>query len=69
MAEEFEAHRDRLRAVAYRVLGSANEADDAVQETWLRLQRTEGIDNLGGWLTTVVSPGVPRHAAITDEQA
>ena len=55
LAEEFEAHRDRLRAVAYRVLGSANEADDAVQEAWLRLQRTDGIDNLGGWLTTVVS--------------
>ena len=55
LAEEFEAHRDRLRAVAYRVLGSANEADDAVQEAWLRLQRSDGIDNLGGWLTTVVS--------------
>src|SRR3954452_10853493 len=55
LAEEFEAHRERLRAVAYRMLGSGHEADDAVQETWLRLHRSEGIDNLGGWLTTVVS--------------
>ena len=55
LAAEFEAHRTRLRAVAYRVLGSVNEADDAVQEAWLRLQRSDGIDNLGGWLTTVVS--------------
>jgi RNA polymerase sigma factor (sigma-70 family) len=55
LAEEFETHRTRLRAVAYRVLGSVHEADDAVQEAWLRLQRSEGIDNLGGWLTTVVS--------------
>src|SRR6478609_189591 len=55
LAAEFESHRTRLRAVAYRMLGSGYEADDAVQETWLRLQRSEGIDNLGGWLTTVVS--------------
>jgi RNA polymerase sigma-70 factor (ECF subfamily) len=55
LAEEFEAHRERLRAVAYRMLGSGHEADDAVQETWLRLHRSDGIDNLGGWLTTVVS--------------
>ena len=55
LAEAFEAERDRLRSVAYRMLGSAYEADDAVQEAWLRLQRTDGIDNLGGWLTTVVS--------------
>ncbi len=55
LAEEFEAHRTRLRSVAYRILGSVNEADDAVQEAWLRLQRSDGIDNLGGWLTTVVS--------------
>ena len=54
LAAEFESHRARLRAVAYRMLGSAHEADDAVQETWLRLHRTDGIDNLGGWLTTVV---------------
>ena len=55
LAAEFEAHRSRLRAVAYRMLGNTHEADDAVQETWLRLHRTDGIDNLGGWLTTVVS--------------
>jgi RNA polymerase sigma factor (sigma-70 family) len=55
LASEFEAHRARLRAVAHRMLGSTHEADDAVQETWLRLHRSEGIDNLGGWLTTVVS--------------
>ncbi len=55
LAEQFEEHRGRLRSVAYRMLGSAHEADDAVQEAWLRLHRTEGIDNLGGWLTTVVS--------------
>jgi RNA polymerase sigma factor (sigma-70 family) len=57
LAERFEAHRTHLRAVAYRMLGSASEADDAVQETWLRLDRadTSGVDNLGGWLTTVVA--------------
>jgi RNA polymerase sigma-70 factor (ECF subfamily) len=57
LAESFEAHRGRLRAVAYRMLGSAPEAEDAVQEAWLRLSRTEAdaIDNLGGWLTTVVA--------------
>jgi RNA polymerase sigma-70 factor (ECF subfamily) len=56
-AARFEAHRRRLEAVAYRMLGSLAEADDAVQETWLRFARhdTDGIDNLGGWLTTVVS--------------
>lgn len=57
LAEQFEQHRGHLRAVAYRMLGSASEADDAIQETWLRLSRSHsaGIDNLGGWLTTVVS--------------
>jgi RNA polymerase sigma-70 factor, ECF subfamily len=57
LAERFEAHRTRLRAVAYRMLGSLSEADDAVQEAWLRLSRSEvgGIENLGGWLTTVVA--------------
>src|ERR1700752_2748787 len=57
LAERFEAHRPRLRAIAYQTLGSASEADDAVQEAWLRLSRTDhgSIDNLGGWLTTVVA--------------
>jgi RNA polymerase sigma-70 factor (ECF subfamily) len=57
LAEQFEAHRDHLRAVAYRMLGSSSEADDAVQEAWLRLSRSgpEGVQNLGGWLTTVVA--------------
>src|SRR4051794_34968210 len=56
LAEQFEASRPRLRAVAYRMLGSTSEADDAVQEAWLRLSRNhDGIDNLGGWLTTVVA--------------
>jgi RNA polymerase sigma-70 factor (ECF subfamily) len=57
LAERFEAHRTRLRAVAHHTLGSASEADDAVQEAWLRLSRTDpgNIENLGGWLTTVVA--------------
>src|ERR671916_3100123 len=57
LAEQFEENRTHLRAVAYRRLGSISEADDAVQETWLRLSRsgTSGIQNLGGWLTTVVA--------------
>ena len=57
LAERFEAHRARLRAVAYQTLGSASEADDAVQEAWLRLSRSDAgnIENLGGWLTTVVA--------------
>ncbi|MBH5336486.1 RNA polymerase sigma factor SigJ [Streptomyces pactum] len=56
LAERFEAHRGHLRAVAYRMLGSLNEADDAVQEAWLRLSRSDAdaVHNLGGWLTTVV---------------
>ena len=56
VADEFEKHRVRLRMVAYRMLGSTPEADDAVQETWLRLSRSDAsqVDNLGGWLTTVV---------------
>jgi RNA polymerase sigma-70 factor (ECF subfamily) len=54
-AEEFQEHRQRLRAIAYRMLGSTAEADDAVQETWARLSRSDAADiqNLGGWLTTV----------------
>ena len=56
LAERFEEHRPHLRAVAYRMLGSLSEADDAVQEAWLRLSRSDAavIENLGGWLTTVV---------------
>jgi RNA polymerase sigma factor (sigma-70 family) len=57
LAERFEEHRSHLRAVAYRMLGSLSDVDDAVQEAWLRLSRAEdaGIHNLGGWLTTVVA--------------
>src|SRR5262245_52578971 len=57
LAQRFEDHRGHLRRVAYRMLGSLGEAEDAVQEAWLRLARYEAkeIDNLGGWLTTVVS--------------
>lgn len=57
LARRFEEHRPRLRAVAYRMLGSLTEAEDAVQEAWLRLSRTDAseVDNLAGWLTTVVS--------------
>ncbi|MGN6517142.1 MAG: sigma-70 family RNA polymerase sigma factor [Rhizomicrobium sp.] len=56
LAQKFEANRDHLRAVAYRMLGSRSEADDAVQEAWLRLSRTDSgaVENLTGWLTTVV---------------
>jgi RNA polymerase sigma-70 factor, ECF subfamily len=57
LAEQFEAHRAHLAGVAYRMLGSQTEADDAVQEAWLRLSHsgTAGVENLGGWLTTVVA--------------
>jgi RNA polymerase sigma-70 factor (ECF subfamily) len=57
LAERFEEHRPHLRAVAYRMLGSLSEADDAVQDAWLRFSRadTTDVDNLGGWLTTVVA--------------
>jgi RNA polymerase sigma factor (sigma-70 family) len=57
LARRFEEHRTRLRAVAYRMLGSLNEADDAVQEAWLRLNRTDTseVENLDAWLTTVVA--------------
>jgi RNA polymerase sigma-70 factor (ECF subfamily) len=56
LAQQFDEHRTRLRSVAYRMLGSLSEADDAVQEAWLRLNRSDAgeIDNLGAWLTTVV---------------
>ena len=57
LAARFEAHRPRMQSVAYRMLGSLTEAEDAVQETWVRLHRSDAgsIDNLGGWLTTVLS--------------
>jgi len=57
LAQQFEEQRTRLRAVAYRMLGSLSEADDALQETWLRLSRVDAdeVENLGGWLTTVVA--------------
>src|SRR4051794_39665381 len=56
LAERFQEHRPRLRAVAYRMLGSTSEADDAVQETWIRLSRSNSgeIDNLQAWLVTAV---------------
>src|SRR2546430_499631 len=56
LAERFEEQRPRLKAVAYRMVGSLSEADDAVQEAWVRLSRTDQeIDNLSAWLTTIVS--------------
>src|SRR6266581_3102349 len=57
LAEQFEAYRTHLRAVAHRMLGSLSEAEDAVQESWLHLSRsdTSGVENLGGWLTTVIA--------------
>src|SRR5579864_7541861 len=57
LATRFEEQRPHLRAVAYRMLGSLSEADDAVQEAWIRLSRTDtsAVENLGGWLTTVVA--------------
>src|SRR5881409_2099274 len=57
LAEQFEQHRGHLRAVAYRMLGSASEAEDAVQESWIRLGRTDvsDVENLRAWLTTVVA--------------
>jgi RNA polymerase sigma factor (sigma-70 family) len=56
LAQRFEEHRTHLKAVAYRMLGSPSEADDALQEAWLRISRsdTSGVENLGGWLTTIV---------------
>lgn len=57
LTQRFEQHRSRLRGVAYRILGSLSEAEDAVQETWLRLTRADAsqVENLGGWLTTIVA--------------
>ena len=73
LAQQFEANRRRLRAVAYRMLGSVSEAEDAVQEAWLRLSRSElsEIENLSGWLTTVVarvSLNMLRSRAVRREQ-
>jgi RNA polymerase sigma-70 factor (ECF subfamily) len=73
LANRFDRERPRLRAVAYRILGSLSDADDAVQETWLRLQRTGAgeIDNLAGWLTTVVARiclNIVRARSIRGEQ-
>src|SRR6266498_3893590 len=66
LAEQFEAHRAHLRAVAYRMLGSVSEADDAVQESWLRLSRTQAaaVENLPAWLTTVVARVDLEHEAL-----
>src|SRR5438128_2608683 len=74
LAQRFEEHRPHLRAVAYRMLGSLTEADDAVQETWFRLSRTDtsDVENLVGWLTTVVSRvclNILRSRAIRREDA
>src|SRR5882724_3080147 len=57
LAEQFEASRSHLQAVAYRMLGSLSEAEDAVQESWLHLSRSDrsSVENLGGWLTTVIA--------------
>src|SRR5262245_22571422 len=57
LAQQFESHRPHLRGVAYQMLGSLSDADDAVQECWLRVERsgTRGVENLGGWLTTAVA--------------
>ncbi|HEY6665471.1 MAG TPA: sigma factor, partial [Propionibacteriaceae bacterium] len=57
LADRFEEHRRHLRTVAYRMLGSPNDAEDAVQEAWIRLSRSDSnaVENLGGWLTTVVA--------------
>jgi len=57
LAERFEEHRSRLTSVAYRMLGATSDADNAVQEAWLRLSRSDpdSIENMGGWLTTVLS--------------
>ena len=68
-ARRFEEHRPRLRAMAYNMLGSLADADDAVQEAWLRLDRSDAaaIENLGGWLTTVVGLRTWTPPAMEDE--
>jgi Sigma-70 region 2 len=63
LAERFEEHRIRLRAVAYRMLDSLSEADDAVQDAWLRLSAAaKDVENLGGWADDRRGPRVPEHA-------
>ena len=73
LAEQFEEHRAHLRAVGYRMLGSASEAEDAVQESWIRLGRTDvgAVENLRAWLTTVVarSVGHRKLSAVLDLRA
>ena len=71
LAEQFEEHRGHLRAVAYKMLGSLSEADDAVQESWLRLSRsdTSEVENLRAWLTTVVARVSPQRAALAPDAA
>ena len=71
LAELFDAQRSHLGGVAYRMLGSLSEADDAVQEAWFRLNRSDadGIENLKGWLTTVVAQGMLGHVALAQGTA
>jgi DNA-directed RNA polymerase specialized sigma24 family protein len=70
LAERFERHRPRLRSVAYRMLGSSSEAEDAVREVWIRLSRTDtdAVENLGGWLTTVVEGRIVAIDLIADPE-
>ena len=67
LAARFDEHRGHLIAVAYRMLGSLAEAEDAVQETWLRLSRSDAsaIENLGGWADDGGEPGLPERAPVT----
>ncbi len=74
LADRFEEHRAHLRAVAYRMLGSLTEAEDAVQDTWLRLSRSGAseVENLGGWLTTIVARvclNIPRSRKVRREES
>jgi hypothetical protein len=71
LAKRFEERRAHLRAVAYRMLGSASEAEDAIQETWLKLSRSDNreVQNLSGWLTTVIARILNRTPAATRQLA